>query len=515
MTPGHAFGSTRQVTTGILVALGLGAALAGAMSPLRSHMSVAATALVLVVPVVFASAIGGLAPGLVATVTGFLVYDFLFIPPYYTFSVGRPQNWAVLVVYVVVMVVVSQAMNHLRTSRTEARRRMSEIRRLFDLSELLVRDSQVSRLFDAVVTSVLDAFGVQGAALLVPVEGRLASVASAGQPFSSGELTELSTGGNVPVSLETGTVPHTGVRAVALTGSSGSVGLLALRGRPTTRRDSALLHAFANYLALAIERAQSQEQALRAELLDEVERLRRSLLGRVSHELRTPLATIKVLTSTLRDPAARMSPAETAELAALADEQADRLDRLVANLLDMTRIQAGTLEVRKHPMAVGDLVDHALSVLGSSVDSRRVVWAGPDDLPLAEVDPSLVCQVLANLIDNAIKFSPEEAPVMVSATERLDGWLAVEVLDSGPGVPNEERDNIFALVDRGQSGQRGGLGLAVARSFVEVHGGQIWVEPAGAETSHSVIAGHGNPPAAGRPSAGARFVFTLPTATGT
>ncbi len=484
--------STRRALVGSAAAVALVLGLGAAMFPLRGHLSVATTALVLVVPVVIGVAIGGFVAGIAATVTGFLIYDLVFIPPYYTLSVGEAENWAALGVYVVVMVVVARVVARANVARAEAQLRAVEVRRLFDLSELLVRESSVPDLLDTIVTAVRQAFDLDGAALLLPVDGRLDLVASDGTPLSERELNQLSTSAQVPVSLETAPVRRGGVQAVALAASGQAIGLLALRGLTGVKQDHELLRAFANHLALALERAQLRERAVRAQLLEEVDRLRRSLVGAVSHDLRTPLATIKVSTSTLLDSEADVSGPDAKELVGLIDAQADRLNRLVSNLLDMTRIQSGVLELRRRRTTVSELFDEALSVLGGSADSARVLWQAAPGLPDVVVDPVLICQVLANLIDNATRYAPDGTEVVVSARCGRTGHVEVSVADHGPGVPANERATIFQMFNRGQAGGRGGLGLAIAQAFVEVHDERIWVE----DTN-------------GR---GARFVFTLPAA---
>ncbi|HUZ09745.1 MAG TPA: ATP-binding protein [Acidimicrobiales bacterium] len=472
------------------LAVALVVALGAVMFPFRSHMSVATTALVLVVPVVVGVATGGFVAGIVGMVTGFLVYDFVFIPPYYTLSVGAAQNWTALVVYAVVMVVVARVVARVNAARAEAQRRATEARRLFDLSELLVRDSSMPELLRTIVTTVRSAFDLDGAALILPVDGRLHLVASAGVPLSDPEIRRLTADAKVPVSLETASVQRGGVQAVPLKASDHAIGLLALRGLRGTGRDHEPLRTFSNHLALALERAQLREQAVRAQLLEEVDRLRRSLVGAVSHDLRTPLATIKVAASALIDTAAPLSAEDSFELAGLIDVQADRLDRLVANVLDMTRIESGALELRRRPTTVTELVDEALSILGPSQDLERVECRLPANLPRVDVDHVLICQVLANLVDNGTRYSPSGTTVTVSAACGGNGQVEVAVTDRGPGVPAGERTGIFEMFNRREAGGRGGLGLAIAQAFVEVHGQRIWVEE----------------PDGG----GARFVFTLP-----
>ena len=466
-------------------------AMGAIMFAVRSHLSVATTALVLVVPVVAGVAIGGFPAGVVATAAGFLLYDFVFIPPYYTLYVGAAQNWVALGVYAVVMVITARVVAQLNVARKEAQARAVAARRLFDLSELLVREAPLPELLQTVVASARQAFDLEGAALLLPSDGKLSLVASVGVPLSDDELHHLASSSSSPVSLESARVRPGEVQAVALVASGQAIALLALRGLPSAGHGSEQLQAFVNHLALALERAQLRDEAVRAQLLTEMDRLRRSLVGAVSHDLRTPLASIKVSASALSDPESSLGPKDVRELAGLIDEQADRLERLVSNLLDMTRIQSGSLELRRQPSEVRDLVSEALSLLGAP-ERERVSWRGATELPLVEVDHVLVRQVLVNLIDNATRYSPPGTKVIVDAVARQDGRVEVSVTDDGRGIPADQRSSIFEMYSQGEAGGRGGLGLAIAQAFVEAHGQRIWLDEA--------------------VSNGARFAFTLPVA---
>ncbi len=480
--------SVSRIVLGSVVSVSLAVALGAVMFALRSHLSMATTALVLVIPVVVGVAVGGFVAGSVGVVCGFLIYDLVFIPPYYTLSVGASENWVALAVYVVVMLVVARVVARLDLARSEAQHRAGDIRRLFDMSELLVGEQSLPELFETTVVSMRVAFDLRGVGLLLPRDGRLELVASSGEPLSDEEVRLLSSRTGGPVSMESAVVSDR-MQAVALTVSGRPTGLLALRGLPAASADRELLRAFANHLALALDRSQLREQAVRAELLEEIDRTRRALVGAVSHDLRTPLSTIKLSASTLLDPDALVATSDSRELLGLIDEQADRLDRLVANLLDMTRIQSGSLEVRVEPTAVAPLIADAVDVLGVSVGSGRVVVDVAEDAPLVSVDRILIRQVLANLIDNAARYSPEDSTVTLTAAAVDDDRVAVTVADRGPGVPPGERADVFQMVNRREAGGRGGLGLGIANAFVEAHGQHIWVED--------------------NPGGGARFVFTL------
>ncbi len=472
---------------GIVLTVGLGAA----MLPMRSHLSIATPALVLVVPVVAAVIVAGFRAGLVTVGAGFLVYDYAFVPPYNRLSVANGQDWVALAVYAVVMLLVSRVVASLESARYEAESRTADAQRLFELSELLVEDRSVDELLRTIVGAVRTVFDVPGVALLVPQGDRLEIAAAAGEVLSRSELQGFEPLSGVPVSLDTWPSGPGEVRAVALTASGRPVGMLAMRGRSATEADRELLHTFANHAALALERAQLRDRAVRSELLEEVDRLRHALVGAVSHDLRTPLATMKVASSTLLHPSYPLSDADVDELHGLIDVETDRLTRLVTSLLDMTRIDAGVLEVRRGPTSVLDLARGVVSALRSSLGDRPVVVAVPEDLPHADIDQVLIGQVLANLLDNAHRYAPPGSLITVSGEVR-GHCIALSVSDAGPGVPPGERESVFDRYVRFDTGGRAGIGLTIAKTFVEAHGGRIWVEDA--------------------PGGGARFVFTLPLA---
>lgn len=481
----------RKSLLGAAVGIATTFGLAAAMLPFRSQMSVATAALVFVIPVVAGVIIGGFPAGAAGVVAGFLVYDFEFLPPYHSLMITNAQNWVALGVYVIVVLLVARVVGNLDSARADAHRRAVASRRLFDLSELLVEDRSVENLLETIVRAVASVFQVPGVSLLVPEGGRLAIAASAGEPLSPDQLHRLDPHSGVPVSVGTEPGGREEMRTVALSASGRPVGILALQRMPASDDDRALLRTFANSAALALERAQLREQALRSELLEEVDRLRHALVGAVSHDLRTPLATMKVASSTLLDPAIPLSEADTHELHGLIDIETDRLTRLVTSLLDMTRIAAGALQVRRAPKSVAALVGEVVATFGSALGDRPVKLEVADRLPDVDVDQLLIGQVLANLLDNANRHAPPHSLITVSGELRGDR-VALSVTDRGPGVPPAERETVFDTFVRFDTGGRTGLGLTIAKTFVEAHGESIWVEEA--------------------PGGGARFVFTLPTA---
>lgn len=481
----------RRTLLGSSAGIALAAVLTAAMVPLRSHMSIATAGLVLVVPVVSGVTLGGYTAGLISVAAGFLLYDFFFIPPYYTLDVGAAQNWIVLAVYAVVMVLVARVVAVLEVATKTSTARALNARRLFEVSERLVPDRSPEELARVIVDAVRSAFEVSGAALLMARRGRLEVAATSGVQIADGSLARLQPNAHTPVPLSTDT-PEGSVLTLALATSGGPVGLLVLTGVPTATAVREVLPALANHLALALERAQMHERVRRAELLEEVDRLRHALVGAVSHDLRTPLATIKVASSTLVSPDAHLGETERRELYTLIDTQADRLTKIVDNVLDMTRIQAGVLEPRSEAWSLLDMVADALSLVRPSMEDRVIEVNIPPAMPLVYADHLLVEQALYNLIDNADRHGPAGTPITVDAEVVGAARVQVSVTDSGAGVPPEERQNIFDTFVRFDTGGRSGLGLAIARAFVQAHGERIWVEDA--------------------PGRGARFVFTLPVA---
>jgi two-component system sensor histidine kinase KdpD len=481
----------KRTLIGTVAALASMAALTIAMIPLRSHLSIATTALVLVVPVVIGVVTGGFIAGALSVVAGFVVYDWYFIPPIHTLWVGAPQNWAALGVYVAVMLPVAHVVARMDAARATARRHVKEIRELFQLSDLLVEEKPLDVLLSAIVTTLADVFGSPQVALFLPRDGRLEIAASVGEPLSEQELRPL-----LPALTELGTpraqsFDADGLLVLALAAAGRPVGLLVLSGGTAARHEREPLLLFANQTALAVERAQLREQALRSRVTEEMAGLARTLVAAVSHDLRTPLASIKASSSTLADPGLDISPEAGRRLATLIDVQADRLADLVQNLLDMSRIQAGVLQPRRQVASLADLISSVVSDLAPGARGYAVRVELPSDLPPVDVDLTLISRVLTNLLENAIRHGPKHSTITVGGALATPNAVMVHVADHGAGVRPERRNEIFELFARRRDAGAG-LGLTIAKTFVEAHGQRIWVEDA--------------------PGGGARFCFTLPVA---
>jgi two-component system sensor histidine kinase KdpD len=389
------------------------------------------------------------------------------------------------------MLLVVRVVDRLDTTRLEALRGHEAMRRVSEVSELLVGDQPVEELLRNIVATAQTMFNVPGVSLLELEKGQLVVVASAGEPLSAEELHQLDPQSGMPIRVGTGAGSPSELRTVALSPSGRPIGILAMRGLAIAESDRALLNTFANDAALALERAELREQALRSKLLEEADRFRRGLLGAVSHDLRTPLATIKVASSTLSSRGELLSPEDSRLLHELIEIESDRLTRLVTNLLDMTRIEAGVLTLDRATTSVSDLITESIAAMGSTLNDHTMDVLVPASLPDVNIDRVLMGQVLVNLLDNAARHAPAHSVIAVKG-ERRGHQVVLYVADQGPGVPISDRETIFDRFTQLSTGGRAGLGLTIAKTFVEAHGEHVWYEEV--------------------PGGGARFVLSLPTA---
>jgi two-component system sensor histidine kinase KdpD len=299
-----------------------------------------------------------------------------------------------------------------------------------------------------------------------------------------------------PAGLCTDTLPSSSALYVPLREARGKVGVLGVRPNDRHRfvdpEQRALLDLFATQVASALERARLAEDAQRVQLQMQTERLRSSLLSSVSHDLRTPLAVITGAASALVDARPEVGPDVRRELSETIHEEAQRLNRLVRNLLDMTKITSGAMKVAKEWQPLEEVVGAALGRLNELLSGRPIDVRLPADLPLVPIDAVLIEQVFINILENAAKYTPKGSPIEISAA-RDEGSVVVSVKDRGPGIPKEHLDDIFAKfyrLPREGEGGGAGLGLAICRGIVETHGGSIWAE--------------------NREGGGASFSFTIP-----
>jgi two-component system, OmpR family, sensor histidine kinase KdpD len=439
----------------------------------------------------------GRGPSLLAAVLSVAALDFFFVPPHFTFAVSDARYLFTFVVMLIVGLVISGLTVRTRSQADAARHRERQTAALYAMARELASTREVAALAQVAIRHVSEVFHGQVVLLLPGAGGGLQPGAGAQFEVDANDLgvARWVFEHRQPAGLGTSTLPGASALYVALLGSTGPVGVLGLRPPDRHAMDEPerlhQLETFAGQTALALERARLAQEAQEAEVRIESERLRNSLLSSVSHDLRTPLATITGAVSTILDAPAPLETRTHRELLESVHEEAERLNRLVQNLLEMTRLESGALQLRKELHPPEEVIGAALGRLGKQLANRRVTTKVPSDLPLVPMDDVLVEQVLVNLLDNALKYTPAGSPIEVIATA-TDENLTIEIADHGPGLPRGEEDRVFEKFYRGEPvGARGaGLGLAICRGIVRAHGGRIWAQ--------------------NLPGGGVAFLFTLP-----
>jgi two-component system, OmpR family, sensor histidine kinase KdpD len=392
-------------------------------------------------------------------IASMLAFNFFFLPPKHTLRLADSENWFALAVYLATAVVVSDLAARARRRAAEAEQREREEALLAELSIALLQGERL--------TAELDRIGQAVARVLGGQRGRV----------------ELGRVGD----------PRPGETVLALEAGSRRVGALYLTA--DTEPDRSIQHRFipalASLLAVAIEREELQREALAAERLRLSDSIKTTILRAVSHDLRSPLTAIRVAAESLMSASLHLSDEDRAGQLATVLAESRRLERLVANLLDLSRLQSGAAVPGRELIAADELVGQALGQVGGT--DARVRVELPADVPLLEVDPIQVERALANLIENAIRFSPpaEEVVVVVSADATE---VVIRVIDHGPGVDERDLERIFEPFEQSGEGDRHGtgLGLAISRGFANANGGSVRAEST--------------------PGKGASFVLTLPAA---
>jgi two-component system, OmpR family, sensor histidine kinase KdpD len=440
----------------------------------------------------------GLAASLFAALLSVAALDFVFVPPYLTFAVSDFNYTVTFIVMFLVAVVISGLTERVKNQAAGAQQREQRTAALYDLSRELTGAQSSGRVIEVGVAQLEKVFSSKVAVFTPDSEGRLRSVqASTGldEAVERGEsISQWVWQNQREAGLGTATLPSSSALYVPLLGSGGRVGVLSLLPTSADRFDSIeqrrQVDAFAGQLALAMERAVLAEQAERARREVEAEQLRNSLLSSVSHDLRTPLAVITGAASTLLQSTPRLEEATAQDLIKTILEESERLNRLIRNLLDMTRLESGAVEVNKEWLALEEVVGAALNRMEPRLIGREIEVSIPPDLPLVPFDMVLIEQVLINLLENAAKYT--EGPLEIRASLALDE-VRVEVADRGPGIPAGEEERVFEKFHRAarEASQSGvGLGLTICRAIMAAHGGRIWAQ--------------------NREGGGASFCFVLP-----
>ena len=427
----------RQLAGAAIAVVGL-PSLTALLDALQPHLNLSDDLLIYLVAVVAVTVVGGFWPAVFAAVAACLLLNWFFTAPLHTFTIAEPRNLLALVLFVTVAVAVSSVVHLAARREADAARSSKETESLLGLAQTVLGGADTP---GDVLDHMTASHGGQ-AELLERVGTRWIKVAASGEAEPSAPVLRFEVRPDL---------------ALEVSGQASSA-------------TTALLAGYTAQAVAALDRARLRTQAAQAEALAEGDRMRTALLRAVSHDLRTPLASIKASVSSLRQTDVHWSEQDEAELLANIEQNADRLDTLVGNLLDMSRLQAGSLEPFLRATAVDEVAPVALRGLDDSASLLIVV---PDDLPLVRADPGLLERVLANLFSNALRHSPPDLRPMLRA--RVDGpWVVLDVVDHGSGVAAGLKERIFEPFARFDERAPGvGLGLAVAKGFAEAMGGAI------------------------------------------
>ena len=485
----------------------------------------------------------GLYAAILASIVAFLSFDYFLVPPFYTFTIAKVDEWLALFVFLVTAIITSQLASALRQRAEQARRREHETRILYELVRATNIEEDLERQLSIIARAVVDVFsswGVRDCEILLPdTKGKLIVQGSALQPsdhlmLSSDEEATASWVMDQAQTVELHDVALVSQRPddyaqraiVRSTANKDSVrkyirmiplemgqkvhGVLcifmednprlhALERNLGAERDrsnpqSAFFWTFVEQATSMIERARLRQESLQIEVLQKTDALRSALLSSISHDLRTPLASIKASASSLLQEDVQWNDEERRSFTLAIEREADRLNRLVANLLDMSRIEGGALNPEKEWYPIDELIHDVLGRMQPILLDRVVQTHISIDLPPVQIDYLEIEQILTNLIENAVRYTPSDSPIDISAY--IEGeQMVISVADRGPGIPSADLKRIFDKFYRvlGRTAERpggSGLGLAVSKGLVEAHEGHIWAE--------------------NREGGGTQFRFTLP-----
>ena len=430
-----------------------------AVPPLESSI----VALLYLLPVLLSALVAGWLGGMLASLLSFLAFNYFFLPPYHTFVVANPGDTLALFVFLAVAGLVSYLLGvaraeaeHAQQREREATQRQRELAILYELSKAIGAQIGLEPTLQASAERVSQLFAGPPCELwLKPEGGTLALAAQAGRPAE----------------------PTAKPFELLIRSDKESLGVLKLFGASVSPAEQPLMSAIAAQTGLAIERARLLQAATRARVLDESDRLKSALLLSVSHDMRTPLATIKAAITGLLRRDLNWDAESTLDQFHAIDEETDRLNHIIGNLLSMSRIEAGAVHLDKVPYSLAEVVDSVLSRLAPRLHAHRVVVSIPPELPPVPLDYAAFEQVMTNLLDNAVKYSPPGSEITVSA--RQVGNLAeIGVSDRGRGIAPDVQAAVFDKFYRADGTGRvpgSGLGLSIVKGFVEAHGGRAWI----------------------------------------
>lgn len=461
------WGPGKTIAHRILVAI-VGPSLVTLAAALEPRPHTAIVAVLYVLAVVIAARWGGALAGIGASLLSFLFLNFFFTPPVHTFGVGTAEDLVALFAFLLSSVIVGVLLSSAVSARERAERRELEAHLLNRLATRLLSGDSTDKALAGFADGICEIFGLARCEIVTPFTVATASPSSTDLPGLQREF--------------------------RLAARGQEIGLMKIwlgRRARLSEDERRVIESLATQLALALEGMRLSVEVRRAELEVHASQLKAALFSGVTHDVKTPLAAITTAVTSLID-GRDFSDQERRDHLETIKQEADRLHRVVNNLLDVARLRAGALVAVKSPSPIDELLESVINRLRPLLQDREVSLRVAEEIPEVPMDVVQIDQVLTNLIENSIKFTPAGSPISLSAVGNPDG-VRVTVADSGPGIPREDRVRIFEPFERGGSTTSGtGLGLAIAHAIVAAHGGRMWVSEA--------------------PAGGAAFTFELPCA---
>lgn len=487
------------------------AVITGANLWFRAELELVNIVLLYLLPVLFSALWWGVGPAVTTSLMGVVLFDFLFVPPILSFTVADIRYTFSFLIFMLVGLVVSRQAERLRQQAKHARKREARTRTLYELSREIAAVSNMETIVRVVVRRAVESFNREVIILLPDTSGRLLQWARQEPSVNLQPKLQLETIGIIganngekivyqqpledaseqavaiwvmehgePAGRGTETLPGAQFTYLPLKSEGRIMGVIGvdMQEKYISPEFRQLLEAFAGLAAIAIERANLAEQAKQTALLTESDKLRTALFNSISHELRTPLSSIIGAVSGLLDVKIAASPGACSELLETIKDGAARMERLIANLLDTARLESGMMQLKSDWCDISDIIGSALRRLGETIQGTPLQVEVPDESPLVWADCVLLEQVIVNLIDNAIKYSPKGSPLEIHVAFS-DSTATVSVADRGLGIPEEDLLRIFDKFYRLKSPRTvsgTGLGLSICKGIVEAHGGQIWAE---------------------------------------
>ncbi len=439
------------------LALAFLALITGILFVLRGILDTTLIALLYLIPLGIITARWGLAPGIASALITFFTFNYFFIQPYYSLAVHRPTDVVILIIFLIVAIVISQLMGWAQAGLAAATAREREATQLYELSVALTglqSDHAIAQILAKQVKAVIDSESVE-----LQIEGT--------HPFTY----------TLPEIGQSSRQPELSIPIEAVRGKLGEIRLWRISPEISST-EKRLLQTFASQGALAFERAWLAQAESRAQVLEESDQLKSAILSSVSHELRTPLSTIKAAASSLRSGEVGWDSPARADLITAIDDEADHLNMLVGNLLDMSRIESGALKPKREWNILPEIVGSVLARMKNLSAEHAIETHIPDTLPLIPVDYVQMEQVFTNLISNSLKYAPAHTVVGIRA-ELQEDTLRIQVRNQGPHVPSQDLERIFDKFYRITDADRvtgTGLGLSICKGIIEAHGGRIWAE---------------------------------------